>query len=65
MGVPPDYDDTVERRNTHSLLLPKAEAKDVTSKQYIKMLKRAMGSTDDQKHKKGVKSNSIFPPVKQ
>ena len=27
------------------------------------MLKRAIGSTDDQEHKKGVKSKSILPPV--
>ena len=48
----------------HPLLLPKAEAEGVISKQDIEVLKRAMGSTDDQKRKKDVKSKSILPPVK-
>ena len=64
MGIPSEYDDNVERRNTHPLVLPKAEAKGVISKQDIEVLKRAIGSTDNQEHKKGVKSKSILPRVK-
>ena len=44
MGISPDYDDNVERRNTHPTLLPKAEAEGVISKQDLDVLKRAIGS---------------------
>ena len=42
MGISPDYDDDVERRNTHPALLPKAEAEGVIFKQYMDVLEHAM-----------------------
>ena len=44
MGIPPDYDDNIERRNTPPLPLPKAEAEGVISKQDLEVLKHAIGS---------------------
>ena len=63
LGIPPDYDDDLEQRNTYPLLLPKAEAGEMIPKQDTDVLKRAMGSTDSQEHKKSVMSNLILPPV--
>ena len=63
LGIPPEYDDNVEHRNTHSLLLPKTEAEGVLSKQDINVLRRAIGPAEDQEHKTGVRSKSISPPV--
>ena len=64
IGIPPDYNNDVERKKiTHPLLLLKAEAEGVISKQDIEVLKRAIGSTDNQEHEKDVKSESILPPV--
>ena len=59
MGNLPDYNDNTERRNTHPLLLPKAEADGIISKQDIDVLKHAIGSDEDQEHKTGVKSKSF------
>ena len=64
LGIPVDYNDNIKRRNTHPLLIPKAEAEGVISKEYIDVLKRTMGSTDDQEHTKGVKCKSILQTVK-
>ena len=64
MGIPPGYDATVERKNTHPLSSPRGEAEGVISKQDIKVLTRAIGSTGHQEHDKGVNSKSIYPPVK-
>ena len=63
MGISPDYEDDVERRNTHPTLLPKAEAEGVISKQDMDVLKRAMGSDNIQENKKDVNSKSILPTV--
>ena len=59
----PDYDNGVERRNTHPLLLPKAKGEGGISKQDIDVLNRAIESADDQEHKTVVKSKSFSPPV--
>jgi hypothetical protein len=61
MGIQPDYDDDVERRNTHPLLLPKAEAEGIISKQDIDVLRRAIGPAEEQEHKTDVNSKSISP----
>ena len=45
------------------MLLPKAKAEGIISKQDIDVLWRAMGPVEDQEHKMGVKSKSISPPV--
>ena len=58
MGIPPDFDNSVESKNTQPLLLPKVDAVGLISKQDIYVLKHATGSTDNQEHKKGVKSKS-------
>ena len=63
MGMSPDYDDDVEHRNTHPVLLPKAEAEGVISKQDMDVLKRKMGSDDIQENKRDVNSKSILPAV--
>ena len=63
MGNLPDYDNNIERRNMHSLLLPKAEAEKVISKQGIDVLKHAIGSADNQEPRMVVKSKSISSPV--
>ena len=63
MGISLVYDDDVECRNTHTLLLPKAEAEGILSKQDIDVLRRAIGPAEDQEHKTGVKSKSISPSV--
>ena len=59
----PDYDNTTEHRNTPPLLLPKAIAEIMISKQDSDMPKCAIGSADDQEYKTGVKSKLISPPV--
>ena len=64
MGDQPDYDDNVERRTTHPLFLPKAEAEGIISKQDIDVLRHVIGPAEDQEHKTGVKSKLISPPVK-
>ena len=51
MGVPPDYDDDVERRNAHPLLLHKAKAEGVISKQDLEVLKHTIGSANNQEYK--------------
>ena len=61
MGIQPDYDDDNKRRNTHPLLLSKAEAEGIISKQGIDVLQRAIGPTEDQEYKTNVKSESISP----
>ena len=61
MGNQPDYNDDVECRNTHPLLLLKAEAEGIISKQDINVLRRAIGPTEDQEHETDVKSKSISP----
>ena len=63
MGIPPDYDDNTGRSNTHPLLLPKAEAEGVISKQDLEVLKRVIGSDNIQEDKRDVNSKSISPPV--
>ena len=63
VGILPDYDDDVERRNTHPLLLPKIDARGVISRQHIKVLNHVIGSTDDHEYKKGVRSKLISPPI--
>ena len=63
MGIPPDYNNDAERKNTHPLLLPRNEAEGVIPKQDLEVLKRAIGSGDVQDNKKDVKSKSILPPV--
>ena len=62
-GIPPDYDDDVGHRNTRPVLLPKAEAEGVSSKQEMDVLKRAMGYDDIQENKRDVNSKSILPAV--
>ena len=47
MGLPLDYDDNDEGRNTHLLLLSKAEAEGVISRQNIEVLKLTTGSIWD------------------
>ena len=47
MGNQPDYNDDVERRNIHPLLLPKVKAEDIISKQDIDALQRAIGLADN------------------
>ena len=64
MGIPSDYDDNVEHKNMHPLLLPKAEAEGVISKQNIEGLKGAIMSTENQEHKKCVKSKLYSTSVK-
>ena len=64
IGITLDYDGRVERDDTYPLLLSKAEGERVISEQDIEVLKRAIGSTDEQKHKKGVKGKLILLPVK-
>ena len=61
MGIQPDYDNDDERRNTHPLLLPKAEAEGMISKQNIDVLQRAVGPAKDQEHKTNVNSKLILP----
>ena len=61
MGNQTDYDDDVERRNPHPLLLPKAQTEGIISKQDIDVLRREIGPTEDQEHKTDVKSKSISP----
>ena len=61
MGIQPDYDDDDERRNTHPLLLPKAETEGIISKQDIDVLRRAIGPAEEQEHKTDVNSKSISP----
>ena len=61
MDNQPDYDDGVERRNTHPLLLSKAKAEGIISKQDIDVLRRTIGSNEDQEHKTGIKSKWISP----
>ena len=56
MGNLLDYDNNVEHRNTHLLLLHKAEVEGKTPKQDSDVLKRAIGSSEDQELKTGVKS---------
>ena len=63
MGNLPEYDDDIKRRNTHPLLLPKAKAEGIISKQDIDVLRHAIGPVEDQEHKTGVKSKSISQPV--
>ena len=63
MGIPPDYDDDVERKNTHPVLFPKVEAEGVISKLDMDVLKRAIGSVDIQEIKRDANSKSIFPPL--
>ena len=63
MGNLPDYDDDVERRNTHTLLIPKTGAEGIIPKQDIAVLRRVIGPAEDQEHKTGIKSRSISPPV--
>ena len=63
MGNQPDYDDGVERRNTHPLALPKAKAEGIISKQDINVLRHTIGPAEDQEHTTGVKSKSIYPPL--
>ena len=63
MGIPPGCDDNIKHRNTHPLLLPKAEAKGVISKQDRAVLKRAIGSDDIQDNKRDVNCKLILPPV--
>ena len=57
IGIPPDYNDDTNRRNTHPLLLSKAEAKGVISKQDLEVLKRALVSDNDQEDKRDVNRN--------
>jgi hypothetical protein len=45
------------------LFPPQAEAEGLISKQDIEVLRRAIGSDENQEHKKGVKSKSISPSV--
>ena len=47
MGDIPEYDDNIERRNTHRLLLSKAKAKGIISKQDIDVLRRALVPAKD------------------
>ena len=61
MGNQPDYDDNVECRNTHPLLLSRAKAEGIISKQDINVPRRAIGPTEDQEHKTDVKSKLISP----
>ena len=63
MGIPPDYDDITKRRNTHPLLIHKAEAEGVISKQDLEVLKHAMGGDNIQEDERDVNSKSILPPV--
>ena len=63
MGIPSEYDDNVERKNTHPLLLPKAGAEVMIFKQDIEVLKRAISSTDNQEHTKSVKSKLMLSLV--
>ena len=58
-GNQSDYDDDVKRRNTHPLLLPKAEAECIISRQAIEVLRRAIGPTEDQEKKMDVMSKLI------
>ena len=63
MGISPDYDDDVERRNTHPMLLPTPEAEGMISKQDMDVLKRMMGSGDIQENKRDANSKPILPAV--
>ena len=49
--------------NAHPVLLPKAEAERIISKQDMDVLKRAMGSDNIQENKRDVNSKSILPAV--
>ena len=60
MGILSNYDDVSERRNTHPLLLSKAEAEGVLSKQDPEVLKRAIGLDNTQEDKRDVNSKSMF-----
>ena len=60
MGIVVEYDDDIERKNTHHLLLPKAEAKGMISKQYSEVLQQATGTTGEREHTLGVKNKSIL-----
>ena len=59
----PDYDNDVERSNTHPLLLPKAKAEGIISKQDTGVLRCAIGPAEDQEYKTAVKSKLITLPV--
>ena len=63
MGNLPDYNNDIERRNTYPLLLAKAKAEGIISKQDSNVLRRAIGPAEDQEHKTGAKSKSISPHV--
>ena len=54
MGIPPDYDDNTKRRNTRPLLLPKAKAGGVISKEDLEVFKRAGEFDNIQGDKRGV-----------
>jgi hypothetical protein len=63
MGIPPDYDDDTKRINAYPLLLPNAEAEGVISRQYLEVLKHAIGSDGVHDNKRDVNCKSISSPV--
>ena len=62
MGVPVKYNDDVEHRNTHPILLPKVETKRLTipEKELLREI-TVLASTKKEEIPRGGKSNSISP----
>jgi hypothetical protein len=59
MGIAIDYDDDVERRNTHPKLLPKVEVDGVVSKADLEVLVAATGLDKERDQQRGIKKRSI------
>ena len=59
MGISVEYDDDVERRNTHPKLLPEVEVEGVVSKDDLEVLAAVTGLNREREQKRGIKKRSI------
>ena len=65
MGVPVDYDDNEERRNTHPKLLPEAELEGVISRSDVEVLRKATGISGPPPPKKSIAPASKTAPQRR
>ena len=59
MGISVEYDDDVERRNTHPKLLPEVEVEEVVSRGDLEVLVAATGVNKEREQIRGIKKRSI------
>ena len=59
LGISVEYDDDVERRNTHPNLLPKVEVEGVISKADLEVLVTATSLNKEREQERGIKKRSI------